>query len=39
LALYGAHYVSTLASVTVGEFTGENVIGNVWAAGIRLFFN
>jgi hypothetical protein len=39
LAPYGAHYVSTLASVTVGEFTGQNVIGNVWVAGIRVFFN
>jgi hypothetical protein len=35
----GAHYVSTLASVTTGEFTGVNVIGNVWVAGIQVFFN
>jgi len=38
-APYGAHYVSTLGSVTVGDFTGVNVIGNVWVAGIRVFFN
>jgi hypothetical protein len=38
-APYGSHYVSTLASVTVGEFTSVNVIGNVWVAGIRVFFN
>jgi hypothetical protein len=31
--------VSTLASVTVGEFTGVNIIGNVWVAGVRVFFN
>jgi hypothetical protein len=39
LAPFGAHYVSTLASVTVGEFQGVSVIGNVWVAGIQLFFN
>jgi hypothetical protein len=39
IAPYGAHYVSTLGSVTVGDFTGVNVIGNVWVAGIRVFFN
>jgi hypothetical protein len=39
IAPYGAHYVSTLASVTVGEVTSVNVIGNVWVAGIRVFFN
>lgn len=38
-APYGAHYVSTLASVTVGGFEGVNVIGNVWVAGIQVFFN
>jgi opacity protein-like surface antigen len=38
-APYGSHYVSTLGSVTVGDFTGVNVIGNVWVAGIRVFFN
>jgi len=38
-APYGAHYVSTLGSVTVGDFKGVNVIGNVWVAGIRVFFN
>ena len=38
-APYGSHYVSTLGSVTVGEFKGVNVIGNVWVAGIRVFFN
>ena len=39
LAPYGSHYVSTLSSVTVGDFTGVNVIGNVWVAGVRVFFN
>jgi hypothetical protein len=38
-APYGSHYVSTLGSVTVGEFKGVDVIGNVWVAGIRVFFN
>jgi hypothetical protein len=38
-APYGAHYVSTLSSVTVGDFKGVSVIGNVWVAGIRVFFN
>ena len=38
-APYGAHYVSTLSSVTVGDFKGVNVIGNVWVAGLRVFFN
>lgn len=38
-ALYGAHYVSTLGSVTVGDFTGVNVIGNVWVAGVTMFFH
>jgi hypothetical protein len=39
LAPYGAHYVSTLSNVTVGDFKGESVIGNVWVAGLRVFFN
>jgi hypothetical protein len=39
LAPYGAHYVSTLSSVTVGDFKAESVIGNVWVAGVRVFFN
>ena len=38
-APYGSHYVSTLGSVTVGDFKGLSVIGNVWVAGIRVFFN
>ena len=39
LALFGAHYVSTLAKVTVGAFEGVSVIGNVWVAGFQVFFN
>jgi hypothetical protein len=39
LAPYGSHYVSTLSSVTVDDFKGVNVIGNVWVAGVRVFFN
>jgi hypothetical protein len=38
-APFGSHYVSTLASVTLGETESVNVIGNTWVAGIRLFFN
>jgi opacity protein-like surface antigen len=38
-APFGSHYVSTLASVTLGEFESVNVIGNTWLAGIRFFFN
>lgn len=39
LAPYGAHYVSTLSSVTIGDVERANVIGNVWVAGLRVFFN
>ena len=39
LAPYGSHYVSTLGSVKVGDVESVNVIGNVWMAGIRVFFN
>lgn len=39
LAPYGSHYVSTLGSVKVEDFERVNVIGNVWVAGIRVFFN
>ena len=39
LAPFGAHYVSTLASVTVGAFESVSVIGNVWVAGFQVFFN
>lgn len=39
IAPFGAHYVSTLAKVTVGAFEGVSVIGNVWVAGFQVFFN
>ncbi|MFO7692546.1 MAG: hypothetical protein R6V57_05630 [Vicinamibacterales bacterium] len=38
-APFGAHYVSTLSKVTVGDFQSVNVIGNVWVAGVQVFFN
>jgi len=38
-APFGSHRVSTLSSVTVGDVESVNVIGNVWLAGVRVFFN
>jgi hypothetical protein len=36
---YGAHYVSTLGSATIGSFQAQNIIGNAWFAGVGLVFN
>jgi hypothetical protein len=36
---YGAHYVGTLGSATIGSFQAQNIIGNTWFAGVAFVFN
>ncbi len=36
---YGAHYVGTLGSATIGSFQAQNIIGNTWFAGVGFVFN
>jgi hypothetical protein len=36
---YGAHYVGTLGSATIGSFQAQNIIGNTWFAGIAFVVN
>jgi hypothetical protein len=36
---YGAHYVGTLGSATIGSFQAQNIIGNTWLAGVGFMFN
>lgn len=36
---YGAHYVGTLGSATIGSFQAQNIIGNTWLAGFGFVFN
>lgn len=31
---YGAHYVGTLGSATIGSLQAQNIIGNTWLAGV-----
>ena len=36
---YGAHYVGTLGSATIGSFQAQNIIGNTWFAGVAFVVN
>ena len=36
---YGAHYVGTLGSATIGSFQAQNIIGNTWFAGVAFVIN